>query len=117
MHLDERRAVAAGLATLSAVVLVLTAWQVTTSVRLYLDTAFVLFAPGWAIVAHLRLATRALQWLTAIALGMSGTLLLAQIMIALDWWHPIAAFILVAGATLFELLRQATTPGPARSGP
>lgn len=102
---------------LTTIVLVLTAFQVTSAIRLYLDTAFVLFAPGWAVVTHLRLAGRALQWLTAIVLGMSGALLLAQTMIALRWWHPMAVFILVAGTTLFELLRQVTEPGRAASGP
>ena len=108
--INQRRAIGALLATLSATVLVLSAWQITSAARLYLDTAFVLLGPGWAVVPHLRLATRSLEWLVAIAVGLSGTLLLAELMTALHWWHPWDAFIVLAGVTLFELLRQLTAP-------
>ncbi len=113
----DRRTVRWLLAALSATVLVLTAWQLTSAARLYLDTAFVLLAPGWAAVPHLRLATRSMEWLVAIAVGLSGTLLLAELMTALHWWHPWEAFIVLAGATLFELLRQLTAPRTAGAGP
>lgn len=111
-----RRTVGWLLAALSATVLVLSAWQLTSAARLYLDTVFVLLAPGWAVVTHLRLATRSLEWLVAIAIGLSGTLLLAELMTALHWWHPWPAFIVLAGATLFELLRQLIASRTAESG-
>ncbi|QRP47870.1 hypothetical protein [Amycolatopsis sp. FDAARGOS 1241] len=113
MHLTERRAVAAVLLVLTASVLLLAAWQVTSALRLYLDTAFVLLAPGWAVVVHLRLATRALEWITAIAIGISGTLLIAQVMVSTHWWHPTAVFVVVAVVTFFALLWQLITPRAA----
>ncbi|WP_020659002.1 hypothetical protein [Amycolatopsis benzoatilytica] len=112
---SDRRTIGWLLAALSATVLVLSAWQLTGAARLYLDTAFILLAPGWAVVAHLRLATQSLEWLVAIAVGLSGTLLLAELMTALHWWHPWEAFAVLAGATLFELLRQLTAPRRAGS--
>ncbi|WIX76687.1 hypothetical protein QRX50_35315 [Amycolatopsis carbonis] len=113
MPLNERRAVAAVLLGLTTTVLLLAAFRVTSEVRLYLDVAFVLLAPGWAVVAHVRLATRAAEWITAIAIGLSGTLLIAQIMVSTHWWHPKVGFVMVAVATFLALLWQLIAPRTA----
>ncbi|WP_432845314.1 hypothetical protein ACQPXB_30500 [Amycolatopsis sp. CA-161197] len=117
MSLNERRAVAALLLGLTVTVLLLAAWEVTSAVRLYVNTAFVLLAPGWAIVVHLRLATRALEWITAIAIGISGTLLVAQVIVSTHWWHPTAGFVAVAVVTSLALLWQLIAPRTAGTVP
>ncbi|MEV6902809.1 hypothetical protein [Amycolatopsis sp. NPDC051372] len=113
MPLNERRAVAAVLLGLTATVLLLAAFRVTSEVRLYLDVAFVLLAPGWAVAVHVRLATHALEWITAIAIGVSGTLLLAQVMVSTHWWHPTVGFVVIAAATFLALLWQLIAPRAA----
>lgn len=100
----DRRLIAAVLLALTTSSLLLTAWDAHGSGLLYLNTAFVLLAPGWAVVVHLRLPSRSLEWAAAIALGTALTLLIAQVMVSADWWHPVAAFLVLAALTLVALI-------------
>jgi hypothetical protein len=106
----DPRLTAAALLALTTVNLLLTSLDVHTTVRLYLNVAFMLFAPGWAMTARLRIPTPTLAWITAIAAGISLTLLVAQVMVSTHWWHPTAAFLVLSALTFLALLAHLIRP-------
>lgn len=103
-QVTERRATAAALLALTSVSLLLTAWGAAGTALLYVNTAFVLLAPGWAVTARLRISPRSLAWTTAVGAGISMTLLVAQLMISTHWWHPTGALLALAALTFVALL-------------
>ncbi|HET6503278.1 MAG TPA: hypothetical protein VFG87_21220 [Amycolatopsis sp.] len=106
----DPRLTAAALLVLTAVNLLLAGLDVHSALRLYLSVAFVVLAPGWAMTARLRIGTPALAWITAIAAGLSLTLLVAQVMVSTHWWHPTAAFLVLSALTFLALLAHLIRP-------
>jgi uncharacterized membrane protein len=104
IDLTSRRITAAGLMVLTAATAVLTTVDVHTPLRLTLMVAFATLAPGWAAVAYLGITPSSLAWITSIAVSISLAILIAQIMVSANWWHPVGALLTLCGLTLIALL-------------
>jgi len=107
-----RRITAGALLMLSLLTGLTTALDLNTPLRLYLVVAFVLLAPGWAMVAHLRADRPALEWVAAIGLGVALATLLAQTMVSVRSWHPVGAMVVLTVLTAAALLPH-LLPGAA----
>ncbi len=107
-----RRITAGALLVLSLLTGLSTALDLDTPLRLYLVVAFVLLAPGWAVAAHLRADRPALEWVTAVGLGVALATLLAQTMVSARSWHPVGAMIVLTVLTAAALLPH-LLPGAA----
>jgi hypothetical protein len=114
-----RRATASGLLVLTVVTGVLILADVQTPARLFVTLAFVLLAPGWAIAAFVRPARPSLTWSVAVAVGISVSIVIAQLMVNLHQWTPTPAMLALTGGTapllLHHLLRDSRwDAAPAR---
>jgi hypothetical protein len=106
IDLTSRRITAVGLMVLTAATAVLTAVDVHTPLRLSVTIAFAALAPGWAAVAYLGINSSSLAWITSIAVSISLAILIAQIMVSANWWHPVGALLVLCGLTLIALLHH-----------
>lgn len=104
------KATTTALLALTALTAVLTAtdgWP-----RLLATLAFVLLAPGWAVTAYLPVREVSLRWTVSIALGVCVAIILAQTMVLVGWWHPVAllwALLAATAALLVHHLRRFAT--------
>jgi hypothetical protein len=76
-------------------------------VRFLLTTAFCILGPGWAAAGFLRRAPAAHVWLLTLGVGVSTTLLVGQIMVMANWWHPAIALYALTVLSIPFLLRHA----------
>jgi hypothetical protein len=76
-------------------------------VRFFITTAFLILGPGWAAAGFLRRAPAAHVWLLTIGVGVSTTLLVAQIMVTTGWWRTDLALYAITIASVPFLLRHA----------
>jgi hypothetical protein len=106
----SRRITATALIALTALTAALTAFDMQTTLRLFLTVAFVAVAPGWAAVDYLRISPASLTWITAVASGISLVILIAQVMVWTRWWHPAGALLTLCGLTLAALLHHLVRP-------
>jgi uncharacterized membrane protein len=93
-----------------------TALGAASEPRLYLAVVFVTVAPGWAIVSYLRIDSQSLRWTAAVAMGVSVTIIAAQIMTTTGWWHPTAMLLILAAATLAALSHHLVRDRPGAAG-
>jgi hypothetical protein len=75
--------------------------------RFYLTSGFLVLGPGWAAAGFLRRAPAAHVWLLTIGVGVSVTLLVAQVMVSAQTWQPDVALYLITLASVPFLLRHA----------
>jgi hypothetical protein len=75
--------------------------------RFYLTSGFLVLGPGWAAAGFLRRAPAAHVWLLTVGVGVSVTLLVAQVMVSAQAWQPDVALYLITLASVPFLLRHA----------
>ena len=75
--------------------------------RFFVTMAFLILGPGWAAAGFLRRAPAAHVWLLAAGVGISVSLLVAQIMVSAGVWRPAAALYLMTVLSVPFLLRHA----------
>jgi hypothetical protein len=106
-----RRAVALMLVVAGAAACALSVLNVTGGplgeVRFLVTTAFCILGPGWAAAGFLRRAPAAHVWMLTLGVGVSATLLVGQIMVMANWWHPALALYGLTVASVPFLLRHA----------
>ena len=95
-----RRATAGGLLALTAATAVFILADVHTPARLLVTLAFVVLAPGWAVAAFVRPARPSLIWITAVGVGVSASIVIAQLMVNLHQWNPTPMMLALAGVTV-----------------
>lgn len=76
-------------------------------VRLIVTVSSLLLSPGWAAAGFLRRAPAAHVWLLTVGVGVSVTLLAAQIMVSTQWWQPNVMLYIFTGLSVPFLLRHA----------
>lgn len=105
-----RRAVASVLVGVGALACLMsllnTSGGLLGSVRLLVTVGFLILGPGWAAGGFLRRAPAAHVWLLTVGTGVAVTLLIAQIMVMTQAWHPTAALYLVAAFSIPILARH-----------
>jgi hypothetical protein len=74
--------------------------------RLALTTAFVIVAPGWAVVAYARSAPLSFQWGVGVAVSVAIGIVVAQGMVLLHVWHPAVAVVVLGVLTLAALVHH-----------
>jgi uncharacterized membrane protein len=96
----EARAIDAACAVITGALLSLTVVGRVGLVRVLLTLAFVVYVPGWAVVANCMPKVRTSR--TALPVLVSVTLLTAAVTVTL-WlhaWHPLQLFDIEAGASI-----------------
>lgn len=86
--------------TVAAFVAALATWSTITAAATF---AVILFTPGWAIVAALRIPGWALRVAVAVALSLGFCSTIATAMVTSRLWHPFAAMCAVEIVTIFAL--------------
>lgn len=76
-------------------------------IRFVVTTGFLILGPGWAAAGFLRRAPAAHVWMLTAGVGVSTTLLVAQIMVSSRWWQPSIALYVMTGLAVPFLLRHA----------
>jgi uncharacterized membrane protein len=95
-------AVTVALLVLAALALILSATGASIF-RLLVTLAFVLAAPGWAVVGYVGLPGRLTRFVAAMAVSVSICLLIAVAMLSVDQWHPVPVMIALEGVTAVAL--------------
>ena len=112
-----------GLLMWAAVMAVAVAAHAPVGLRSALVISFVCFAPGWALMRHVRLASLLMELVCALGLSVSLLVLGSYIMLASDNWAPFALWwamtiLTVADVSALLLLgggrRTANRRGPIR---
>ncbi|OLT20681.1 hypothetical protein BJF78_35220 [Pseudonocardia sp. CNS-139] len=81
--------------------------EVMGEVRFLVTTAFFIMGPGWSAAGFLRRAPAAHVWLLTLGVGVSTTLLIAQVMVSTGFWRPDYALYGVTALSIPFLLRHA----------
>jgi hypothetical protein len=76
-------------------------------IRFLVTSGFLILGPGWSAAGFLRRAPAAHVWLLTVGVGVSATLLVAQIMVSFRWWQPDIALYAITAVTVPFLLRHA----------
>jgi hypothetical protein len=80
---------------------------VVGEIRFLVTSGFLILGPGWSAAGFLRRAPAAHVWLLTIGVGVSTTLLVAQVMVSFQWWQPDIALYAITAMTVPFLLRHA----------
>jgi hypothetical protein len=75
--------------------------------RLLVTIVFLILGPGWSAAGFLRRAPAAHVWMLTVGVGVSATLLVAQIMVSTGYWRPAVALYVMTAASVPFLLRHA----------
>ena len=75
--------------------------------RLLVTIVFLILGPGWAAAGFLRRAPAAHVWMLTVGVGVSATLLVAQVMVSTGYWRPAVALYVMTAASVPFLLRHA----------
>lgn len=75
--------------------------------RLLVTIVFLILGPGWAAAGFLRRAPAAHVWMLTVGVGVSATLLTAQIMVSTGYWRPAVALYVITAVSVPFLLRHA----------
>lgn len=75
--------------------------------RLLVTIMFLILGPGWSAAGFLRRAPAAHVWMLTVGVGVSATLLVAQIMVSTGYWRPAVALYVMTAASVPFLLRHA----------
>jgi hypothetical protein len=103
---DYRTIISLALAIVDVVTFVLTVANVHGAGRFIFGLIFGLAIPGWSVIGLIKLKNAALEVGLTIATSLSLTMIVAQIMITVSLWHPVALEELVAVVCLPSLLWQ-----------
>jgi hypothetical protein len=76
-------------------------------IRFVATVGFLVLGPGWSAAGFLRRAPAAHVWLLTIGVGVSATLLVAQIMVSAEYWRPDIALYVITALSVPFLLRHA----------
>ena len=75
--------------------------------RALITMLFLILGPGWAAAGFLRRAPAAHVWLLAAGVGISVSLLVAQLMVSTGVWRPAPALYVMTALSVPFLLRHA----------
>jgi hypothetical protein len=104
---DVRAALSAALVVVDVVTFVLTVADIHGPARFFFGLALGVAVPGWSVVGLLRLKNAALEVGLTIATSLSMIMILAQVMITVSLWHPVALEEIVCLLCLPSLIVQA----------
>jgi hypothetical protein len=93
--------------------LVVTLADVHGPVRYLLGLVLGIAIPGWTVVGLLSLKNPALEWGLTIAMSLTIIMIVAQVMITIKLWHPVALEELLCIVCFPSLLWQSRTSQPA----
>lgn len=68
--------------------------------RALLAVAYVLVVPGLAVADCLSLPSQLARWSLAVSLSLAGTILAAQGMLLVHWWHPLGAQLMLSATAV-----------------
>lgn len=74
--------------------------------RLVLTAAFVITAPGWAVVAYARSASPAFVWSVGVAVSVAVGIVVGQGLLLVHAWHPGVAVAALGVLTLPVLVHH-----------
>ncbi|MDT5038135.1 MAG: hypothetical protein QOE03_3320, partial [Micromonosporaceae bacterium] len=87
-------------------------------VRLVMLLAFVTLGPGAAVICHVRVTDRLVEWALAVTASLTATAAVATAMVWVHLWQPVAAQAAMASAVgvsgLVALINRRPRPEPAR---
>ncbi|WP_157695321.1 hypothetical protein [Nakamurella panacisegetis] len=110
------RATAVGLLGLTIALLLLTAFEVDSPIRLLVTLLFALTTPGWALAAYLTDRTPAIEWTIATCASIAIVIVVSMTMLVLHAWQPVWGMsglaVVTAGVLLHHVVRSSRVRAP-----